>query len=185
MTSPETTFRTLYPDVDPATPIPLTTPERFSLTLSTAVMAFGAALGDLAITAAGLVMLLFSLLVATARTPRRIRGEARSRFPRLPWAEDLAAETLGLRWVLPLTWLAILIICLVTLWLVPESYALSGATAAALISAALIWFAPGLSPRWRMEGEDSAQGWNGQDTELIELPQAGGGGPADPGTRPR
>lgn len=151
MQTPETAFRTLYPEVDPATPIPLSTPERTSLTVATAVLAFGGASGDVLVTGVGLILLLLAVIGASRKTGRRIRNEARDRFPQMDWAEDRAESALGLRWVLPLTWLAILAICLVTLWLVPGDWALTGATAAALLSAGLIWFAPGLSPRWRLE----------------------------------
>lgn len=147
LNDPEDNFRQLYPDVDPGTPIPPTHGERTVLAVTTGVLAFGGASGDLIVTGVGLTLLLFALVAGSRKTSRRIRAEARDRFPAHHWAETLATRDLRLIWALPLTWVAILTICLTTLWLVPVAYTLTGATVAALVSAALIWFVPGLAPR--------------------------------------
>lgn len=149
MTATDSRFHTLYPDVDPETPVPLSTPERIGIVVATAVIAFGGAYGDLLITGAGLALVLIAVIGATRKTKRRIRNEARDRFPGMGWAEDQVEDSLGRSVTLPLIWLGILAICLLTLRFVPAEYALSGATAAALTAAALVWFAPGLSPRRR------------------------------------
>lgn len=147
LNTPESDFRQLYPDVDPGTPIPPTIGERIALTAATAVLAFGGASGDLIITGAGLALLLLTLVTSSRKTPRRIRSEARDRFPAICWAENQASADQRLNWALPATWVAIVAICLTTLWLIPVNYTLTGATVAALISAALIWFVLGLAPR--------------------------------------
>lgn len=146
MHSPASAFHILYPDVDPTTPIPASTPERMGITLAVGILAFGGASGDLMATVVGLALTLLAVSGASRKTARRIRQEARDRFPHLPWTENQSRETLGLQ-LLPLSGVTILVICLLTLWLVPADFTLTGATMAALTSAVLTWFTPGLSPR--------------------------------------
>lgn len=122
-------FTRLYPDVDPATPLPLTRGERLSITVATAVLAYGGSRGDLLVTGAGLALLLFALGVATFSTPRRVRHEARVRFPGVGWVEGSSTKTL-------LTWAVIAVLVLATLLVVPGL-----APGTALVSAALLWFA--------------------------------------------
>lgn len=147
---PRTTFQALYPEVDPATPLPLSIGERIGISVSAAVLAFGGASGDLLVTGTGLGLLLLALVGASRKTARRIRNEARDRFPTLDWAENDAADALKLGLALPLVWVTIAAVCGLLLWLVPADYRLAGAAGAALIAALLTWFAPGLSPRWRV-----------------------------------
>lgn len=148
MTINNTHFGMIYPDIHPQSPLSLSAPERIALTVSTGVLAFGAAYGHVIIAGAGAILMTFALLATSRKTVRRVRTEARERFPEQPWAEHSIAENLGLAWVLPIIWLFIATLCLLTLWFVPESFALTGATTVALISSTTIWFCPGLSLRW-------------------------------------
>lgn len=137
----------LYPDVDPSRPIPPTYGERLSLVVASIVLAFGAAAGDLLVMAVGLVLVLIAAVAPMLKTPRRIRNEARSRFPDEPWAED-APQVVPLAVSYPVTWLFIIAIVGSALWFVPEKYTLWGAGVAAFLVALVVWFMPGLSPVW-------------------------------------
>ncbi|MDO5077137.1 hypothetical protein [Corynebacterium sp.] len=140
-------FSLIYPDVDPARPVPPTYGERISLVTASIVLAFGAAAGDLLVMAAGLLLTLIAAIAPMLKTPRRIRNEARSRFPHEQWAED-APQVIPLAISYPLTWLFIIAIVGSALWFVPEKYTLWGAGGAAFLTALLVWFMPGLSPIW-------------------------------------
>lgn len=81
-------FTSIYPDVDPTQNFPLTFGERLSLALSVGVFMFGGVSGNLLIASIGLGFVVACSLTLGHKTPRRIRAEARSRFPREPWAEQ-------------------------------------------------------------------------------------------------
>lgn len=148
MTLHDPRFDTLYPDVDPQDSLPLSVAERLAISVAGGVLAFGAAYGDLIITGVGAALVLVALFAASRNTGRRIRSEARDRFPQLEWSENNFIEHRWMSWALPLAWLGIAVLSLLVLWLVPPAFALTGATAVGLVSAAILWFAPGLSPRW-------------------------------------
>ncbi|MDO4686385.1 MAG: hemin receptor [Corynebacterium sp.] len=148
MTKPQSEHLSLlYPDIDPSRPVPPTYVERFSLTLAAAVLAFGAAAGDLIVMAAGLVLVLFAAIAPALKTQRRVRNEARARFPDAGWAED-TPPLIPLAISYPITWLFIIAVVGAALWFVPEKFTLWGAAAAAMVTALLVWFMPGLSPIW-------------------------------------
>lgn len=166
---PHNTFHTLYPDVDPATPIPASTPERMGMTLAIGILAFGGASGDLVVTFAGLALILLAVGGASRKTARRIRQEARDRFPHLPWAENHSQDTRGFKWALPLSGLTILTICLLTLWLIPADFTLTGATMAALVSMVATWFTPGFSPRQHAAQPSQAEAPIADEAQPQEL----------------
>ncbi|WJZ01792.1 hypothetical protein [Corynebacterium freiburgense] len=137
----------LYPDIDPQRPVPPTYSERFALVLAASILAFGAAAGDLIVMAAGLLLTLLAAIAPNLKTPRRIRNEARSRFPYANWAED-RPPLIPLAVSYPITWMFIIAVVGGALWFVPEKYTLWGAAGAAAITAIVVWFMPGLSPIW-------------------------------------
>lgn len=154
-------FTSIYPDINPAEALGSSTPERIGFACATAVLAFGGAMGDLIITGAGLVLVLFAVIAASMKTPRRVRNEARSRFPQQKWAEYTVNNT---AWMLG-CWIAIITVVALALFLVPDGQKVYGAAAAAVIAAALIWVCPGFAPpkQKRRKKEDS------QD-EVAEAP---------------
>lgn len=149
------TFTQLYPDVHPAEHIPLRTGEKCAVVASSAVLAFGGAAGQLLVAGVGILALLGSLYLIGSYTPRRIRNEARGRFPQQDWYENYAEDQLPLRWGIPLIWLAITGICAACLFLVPQAYTLTAATVCGLVAAVALWFAPGLYSGWRVSMESN------------------------------
>ena len=147
-------FVSIYPDINPAEPLGSSIPERIGFACATAVLAFGGATGDLIIAGAGLALVLFSVIGASMKTPRRVRNEARSRFPSQQWAENSTNNT---AWMLG-CWIAIITVVALALFLVPVGQQFIGATAAAVIAAALMWVCPGFAPqRKRHEARESQQ----------------------------
>ena len=143
-------FTRLYPDVDPELPFPLSSVERLGIAVAAGILAYGGAAGHLAISGAGAAALLLTVYGISTRPHRRLRNEARSRFPDLNWYEADADAQLKLGWALPFVWLVIMLLCAVCLFLVPSEYALTGAAICAIITVALVWFAPGLSTAWKV-----------------------------------
>ena len=143
-------FTRLYPDVDPELPLPLSSVERLGIAVAAGILAYGGAAGHLAIAGAGAAVLLLTVYGISTRPPRRLRSEARSRFPDLNWYEADADSQLKLGWALPLVWLAIMTLCAVCLFFASAEYALTGAAICAIIAVALVWFAPGLSTAWKV-----------------------------------
>lgn len=139
-------FVNLYPDVDPAHGIPLTVPERLALTVAAAVMAYGAVLADPIIAGVGLVLTVFASIAQQQKTARRIRLEARQRFPNEDWAEARSQRRLKL--LVPLFFAAILAVVAAAFWFLPAEHAALGAAIAAVVVGALVWFMPGLNPVW-------------------------------------
>lgn len=136
-------FASIYPDVNPAVAIGSSTTERIGLAVATGVLAFGGAMGDLIIAGAGLVLVLFSVIAASTKTPRRVRNEARSRFPRQDWAEYKSKNA---PWMLG-CWAIIIVIVALALFFVPEGQKIIGAVAAGVIAAGLMWSCPGIAPQ--------------------------------------
>lgn len=136
-------FASIYPDVNPAVAIGLSTTERIGLAVATGVLAFGGATGDLIIAGAGLILVLFSVIAASLKTPRRVRNEARSRFPRQDWAEYKSKNS---PWMLG-CWAIIIVIVALALFFVPEGQKIIGAVAAGVIAAGLMWSCPGFAPQ--------------------------------------
>lgn len=98
--------------------------------------------GALIIAGSGLALVLFSVIGASMKTPRRVRNEARSRFPQQKWAEYSVNHT---AWMLG-CWIVIITVVALALFLVPDGQKVIGAAAAAVIAAALIWVCPGFAP---------------------------------------
>ena len=136
-------FASIYPDVNPAVAIGLSTTERIGLAVATGVLAFGGAMGDLIIAGAGLILVLFSVIAASLKTPRRVRNEARSRFPRQDWAEYKSKNS---PWMLG-CWTIIIVIVALALFFVPEDQKIIGAVAVGVIAAGLMWSCPGIAPQ--------------------------------------
>jgi len=105
--TPSQNFRNLYPEVDPTTPIRLGRGEHFAIVASTGILVFGAAAGDLRITGAGFALFLLSIIITASKTNRRIRHEARSRFPGEDWIEYRTARHLRTDIIVPVGWLII------------------------------------------------------------------------------
>ena len=145
---PDPTFTRLYPDIDPTIPLPPTVAERIAITVASAVLAFGASAGDLLIAGVGFVLLMFSLVTNSLKVHRKIRNEARSRFPREEWAEYRMARRLRLDIIVPALWLLIMAICALTFFLTPDRWYPWSPTVAAILTALIMWFMPGISPIW-------------------------------------
>ena len=80
------------------------------------------------------------------KTARRIRSEARTRFPSEDWAEHRATRRFNLGVLVPL-WVGIIIaLCAAGYWFVPPEYATPAAIVIAVLVALLAWFMPGISP---------------------------------------
>ncbi|MDO4630814.1 MAG: hemin receptor [Corynebacterium sp.] len=146
-------FFNLYPDVDPAKGIPLTGGERFAITLSAAVLSFGFVIGDLTVGGAGLLMLLFASIYPNQKTARRIRTEAKERFPQEDWAEYKILRKINLSLYIPIFWIAIIGINLATFWYLYENLGTPAAAGVAILTAVLVWLMPGMNPLWAHTGK--------------------------------
>ena len=146
-------FDRLYPDVQPELPLHLTSIERLAIAVTAVMLAFGGASGQLLIAGAGIGLLLFVIFSISTRPLRRIRNEARSRFPDMDWYEDRANSQLKLAWSVPLLWIVITALSAACLFLVPSTYTLTAAAICAVLTALLVWFAPGLSTAWKVREE--------------------------------
>lgn len=136
MTTPEpAVLSRLYPDVDPASPPRTSAGEAISLAVAGATLTFGAALGSIAIAGAGLLLVLLAAVLAGARTDRRIRREAKHRFPQAGWAEDLRPGAVWPSWAV---WAVLLGGSLALAAYLPEPAAVAGAIAWALVAAAAL-----------------------------------------------
>ena len=138
-------FRNIYPDVDPAVGLPLTVGERIAIAVAVATLVFGGATGNLIVGAAGLAFVLFCAVAQTNKPQRRIRAEARGRFPNLNWYEN---TTVASGYVIPSLWLLIIAGTLAAWWFTPVKYLLHVGVLSALVAALIIWFMPGLNPIW-------------------------------------
>ena len=160
----ENTFGHLYPDIDPTTPLPPTRGERIGMTLSVAVFAFGAAAGELIIAGVGFGLLMFCLVANSLKMQRKIRNEARSRFPGEDWAEYGVVRSLRLDILVPLLWLIATVACALVFFFTPAGWYPWAPAGAALLSGAIMWFMPGMSPVWSSRGQDQDV-----DEELPDL----------------
>ncbi|MER0071647.1 hypothetical protein ABRP93_11185 [Corynebacterium sp. KPL2850] len=133
-------FNSIYPDVDPTQNFPLTIGERLSLALSVGVFMFGGVSGSLLIAGIGLTFVVACSLALARKTPRRIRAEARSRFPREPWAEQPSL-------LVPAVWAVIAVIAALAWWFTPVKYLAWSAGTMAVIAAVVTWFLPTLQRR--------------------------------------
>ena len=146
--TPSQNFHNLYPEIDPTTPIRLGRGEHLAIVASTGILVFGAAAGDLRVTGAGFALFLISIIITASKTNRRIRHEARSRFPSEDWIEYRTARHLRTDIIVPVGWLIISVITGACLWYVPAQYTYWGAGVAAVVACVIMLFLPGLSPLW-------------------------------------
>lgn len=144
------TFASLYPDVDPTDPAPLSAFERGAIALAVGVLVFGGASGQLIIAGIGLLALIAVLYLISHGTVRRIRNEARARFPHEDWFETQAEQQLHLHWSTAVAWVVITGLTAACLFLVPDAFSFTGATVCALVSMLIVWFLPGMSSHWRV-----------------------------------
>ena len=142
----DASFAMLYPDVDPGTPLPPSTWERVAVSLSSGVLFFGVAAGDLIIAGVGLFLVLVATVMPTQRADRRTRNEARARFPQVPWAEKDVSHQYEPATVIGVTWAAIAIVAVLALLLVPAKFSLLAAGVCGVAAAVIMWFVPGIHP---------------------------------------
>lgn len=150
-------FKNLYPDVDPPTRgLPLSVSERLALSLALAIAAYGAVTADMLVAGAGVAFTLIASVLQQHKTARRIRSEARTRFPPgEDWAEYRATRRLNLGILVPLWVCVIIALCAAGYWFVPSKYATPAAIVIAVFVALLAWFMPGISPPlWRGKQTD-------------------------------
>ncbi|MFW9113903.1 hypothetical protein [Corynebacterium striatum] len=168
MTSSTTSsFKNLYPDVDPTRGLPLSVSERLALSLALAIAAYGAVTADMLIAGAGMAFTFIASVLQEHKTARRIRSEARTRFPSEDWAEHRATRRFNLGVLVPL-WVGIIIaLCAAGYWFVPPEYATPAAIVIAVLVALLAWFMPGISPLWRGKQTDPPAPEEDTDTAVM------------------
>ncbi|MDO4928860.1 MAG: hemin receptor [Corynebacterium sp.] len=143
---PFSTFSSIYPDVDPTQGLPLTPSERGGLAIACAIAIFGAISEDYVIALVGFALVLCASIFPARKTPRRIRNEARERFPNIGWAEDAHEDKA--RILFPAFWIIIAGAC-IALSLIPATRGnTTVAGVAAAITTVLVWFLPGTSRIW-------------------------------------
>lgn len=159
------TFHNLYPDVDPAERQTIGLGERFCFALAVAVLCWGAGTGEIIITGIGFLLVIGVIAYLAFSTHRRIRREARERFPELDWSEHHANDVVRAGWLIPMCWAAVVIICLLSFYLVPIDQAMWGGVISAVAGCVIAWFMPGYSAAWlpRQDGESTQE-----DGELVE-----------------
>ncbi|CAB0985184.1 hypothetical protein FRC0501_00508 [Corynebacterium diphtheriae] len=81
------------------------------------------------------------------KTSRKIRTEAKNRFPNEPWAETHHNANATII-AMALCWLVIIGINLATLWWAPPSQTTYLAAGVSILSAIIVWFLPGAHPLW-------------------------------------
>lgn len=163
-------FNFLYPDVNPRKGLATTAPERTALALAFAVLAFGAVTGDLIVGGVGLVLAAGASVAQSRKTPRRIRSEARARFPEQDWVENESPSFIPIAVGVFLA--AIAALCVAGFWWVPDRFTTVGGVIIAVIVAALVWFMPGLNPIWtrdRTRGGAPADAADPSDTAELQL----------------
>ena len=125
----------------------------------------GGAMGDLIIAGSGLALVLFSVIGASMKTPRRVRNEARSRFPQQKWAEYSVNHT---AWILG-CWIVITTVVALALFIVPEDQNAIGGVAAAVIAAVLIWVYPGFAPQKHKQRRNKKEEPEQEEAEVPDL----------------
>lgn len=168
MTTPTTSsFRSLYPDVNPTNGLPLNGVERISLVVACMVLIYGVVNGEMIIAGVGLALTLVAVVALSQKTGRRIRTEAKNRFPAEDWSEYRTASRLNLNLYIPLIWLVIIGMTMAGFWWIPHDYSVIGGLIIAAISGVLIWFMPGANPVWNRRLKD-VQGASGAYAEQDE-----------------
>ena len=165
LTESDKAFVSIYPDINPAEPLGSSIAERIGFACATAVLAFGGDMGDLIIAGASLALVLFSVIGASMKTPRRVRNEARSRFPQQKWAEYSVNHT---AWILG-CWIVITTVVALALFIVPEDQNAIGGVAAAVIAAVLIWVYPGFAPQKHKQKRNKKEEPEQEEAEVPDL----------------
>ncbi|PRQ11370.1 hypothetical protein C1Y63_06590 [Corynebacterium sp. 13CS0277] len=144
-------FEFLYPDIDPGTPLAARPAERLGMGAAVAVLAAGVAMSNLVLVLAGAVLAVVASLAASQSPLRRVRAEARARFPQAGWAEN---HRLGLthRVAFACAWVLIAALPAVSYLWVPPADSHPWGLASALIALVIVWFLPGLNPVWNRLG---------------------------------
>lgn len=143
-----TAFSNLYPDINPTQGIPLTRAERVAITVAVSILSFGFVMGDLIIGGIGLALVLFSCIFPGQKIARRVRREARERFPTEDWAEFHALRRTNISLYINIFWLAIIALNISAYWYFINIFGDLVAYGAAALSAFLVWFMPGMNPMW-------------------------------------
>ena len=99
------------------------------------------------------------------KTPRRVRNEARSRFPQQKWAECSVNHT---AWMLG-CWIVITTVVALALFIVPEDQNAIGGVAAAVIAAVLIWVYPGFAPQKHKQRRNKKEEPEQEEAEVPDL----------------
>ena len=165
LTESDKAFVSIYRDINPAEPLGSSIAERIGFACATAVLAFGGDMGDLIIAGASLALVLFSVIGASMKTPRRVRNEARSRFPQQKWAEYSVNHT---AWILG-CWIVITTVVALALFIVPEDQNAIGGVAAAVIAAVLIWVYPGFAPQKHKQRRNKKEEPEQEEAEVPDL----------------
>ena len=165
LTESDKAFVSIYRDINPAEPLGSSIAERMGFACATAVLAFGGDMGDLIIAGASLALVLFSVIGASMKTPRRVRNEARSRFPQQKWAEYSVNHT---AWILG-CWIVITTVVALALFIVPEDQNAIGGVAAAVIAAVLIWVYPGFAPQKHKQRRNKKEEPEQEEAEVPDL----------------
>ena len=165
LTESDKAFVSIYRDINPAEPLGSSIAERIGFACATAVLAFGGDMGDLIIAGASLALVLFSVIGASMKTPRRVRNEARSRFPQQKWAEYSVNHT---AWILG-CWIVITTVVALALSIVPEDQNAIGGVAAAVIAAVLIWVYPGFAPQKHKQKRNKKEEPEQEEAEVPDL----------------
>ena len=165
LTESDKAFVSIYRDINPAEPLGSSIAERIGFACATAVLAFGGDMGDLIIAGASLALVLFSVIGASMKTPRRVRNEARSRFPQQKWAEYSVNHT---AWILG-CWIVITTVVALALFIVPEDQNAIGGVAAAVIAAVLIWVYPGFAPQKHKQKRNKKEEPEQEEAEVPDL----------------
>lgn len=165
-------FQNLYPDVAPEVAPGVSRVERVGFSAASAVLAFGAAYGDLIVLGGGLALLLFAVLVIANKSLRRIRNEARSRFPGQDWAEYRTTQRVPIGFLAPLTWAIIAIVALAVLYFVPNEWAAWASAGAGTFTAVAVWFMPGLSPIWSREKKGKEEEEDEVEADMEDTAEA-------------
>ena len=147
-------FTRLYPDIDPTTLPPARWGEAVSLAMAAAAVTYGFAAGQLYVCLIGAGLMILAVIGLSANGLRRIRNEARARFPREDWAEYSATRNLKLQWILPLGWLTVMAISAACLWYVPADYSTISAAICGVLAFLVILILPGVSPMWATTSGD-------------------------------
>lgn len=172
-------FFNLYPDVDPTKGIPLTGGERLAITIAAAVLSFGFVIEDITVGGIGLGLLLFATIYPSQKTARRIRTEAKERFPHEDWIEYRILRKINLDLYIPLFWAAIIGVNCAAFWYLYGRFGMPAAVGATALTALLVWLMPGMNPMWFRHGKASQNtptsypqsGFVPKETDTVVLPR--------------